>query len=114
EIQVPAFVVASWGDHGLHTRGTLEGFKRIRSTEKWLEIHGQKKWAHYYARESLQRQAAFFDRYLKGEDTGIERWPRVRALVRVEGTKGEWREFTGWPVPETRYVRLHLDPAGGR
>ena len=28
-IRTPAFVVASWSDQGLHTRGTLEGFKQI-------------------------------------------------------------------------------------
>jgi predicted acyl esterase len=43
-IDVPAFVVASWSDHGVHTRGTLEGFKKISSREKWLEVHGSKKW----------------------------------------------------------------------
>ena len=34
-ITVPAFVVAGWSDHGLHTRGTLEGFRRISSPQKW-------------------------------------------------------------------------------
>jgi predicted acyl esterase len=28
-IDVPAYVVASWSDHGVHTRGTLEGFKGL-------------------------------------------------------------------------------------
>ena len=27
-VEVPAYVVASWSDQGLHTRGTLEGFKQ--------------------------------------------------------------------------------------
>ena len=31
KIKTPAFVVASWTDQGLHTRGTFEGFKRIAS-----------------------------------------------------------------------------------
>ena len=31
KITVPAYVVASWTDQGLHTRGTLEGFKKISS-----------------------------------------------------------------------------------
>lgn len=113
-ITVPAYVVASWSDHGLHTRGTLEGFKRICSPEKRLEIHGHKKWAYYYAPQSLQRQAAFFDRYLKGIETEVASWPRVRAFVRVRGSEGEWRAFAGWPAPETRYRRLYLDPAAGR
>ena len=29
KINVPAFIVASWTDHGLHLRGTVEGFKQI-------------------------------------------------------------------------------------
>src|SRR5262249_36102384 len=28
-IDVPALVCASWSDHGLHTRGSLDGFERI-------------------------------------------------------------------------------------
>ena len=34
-IKVPAFVCASWTDQALHTRGTLEGFRRISSPQKW-------------------------------------------------------------------------------
>ena len=113
-IRVPAYVVASWGDHGLHTRGTLEGFKRISSSQKWLEIHGDKKWAYYYAKHSLENQLAFFDHFLKGKETAVTSWPRVRAFVREHGREGTWRHFEGWPVPETRYRRLYLDPAGGQ
>lgn len=42
-IDVPAFIVADWGND-LHTRGTLEAYKRISSKDKWLEVHGRKKW----------------------------------------------------------------------
>ena len=41
-ITVPAYVVADWGDWGLHTRGALIGFSSIRSNQKWLEVHGRK------------------------------------------------------------------------
>jgi hypothetical protein len=33
-IEVPALSCASWSDHGLHTRGSLEGFERIGSARK--------------------------------------------------------------------------------
>ena len=46
KITVPAYVVASWSDHGLHSRGTLEAFKALGSEQKWLEIHGRKKWGY--------------------------------------------------------------------
>jgi predicted acyl esterase len=41
-IAVPAYVVASWSDQGLHTRGTIEAWRRISSSRKWLEVHGQR------------------------------------------------------------------------
>lgn len=59
-ITAPAYVVASWSDQGLHTRGTFEGFKWIGSEHKWLEAHGRKKWAYYYDPGSLKRQEVFF------------------------------------------------------
>lgn len=46
QIEVPAFVVADWGDQGLRTRGTIEGFVAMASSEKWLEVHGRKKWQY--------------------------------------------------------------------
>ena len=55
KITVPAYVVASWSDHGLHTRGTLEAYKALGSEQKWLEIHGRKKWAYYYYYYSTTR-----------------------------------------------------------
>ncbi len=67
KIRVPAYIVASWTDQGLHTRGTLEGFKRIASREKWLEVHGRKKWAYFYEPASVRRQQQFFDHFLRGD-----------------------------------------------
>jgi hypothetical protein len=110
DIKVPAYVVASWSDHGLHTRGTLEGFRRMSSGQKWLEIHGRKKWAHYYDPQSVTRQLAFFDHFLKG--TGpTPQWPPVSYEVRKSYGSATRSTSTAWPLPEVRYVRLHLDAA---
>jgi predicted acyl esterase len=108
-IDVPAFVVASWSDQGLHTRGTLEAWRRIASPRKWLEVHGQKKWANYYHPESREKQAAFFDQFLKGRDSGIEAWPRVRIEVRESAAASHWRSESDWPLPSTRETPLWLD-----
>ena len=75
-IEVPAFIVASWSDQGLHTRGTLEGFRRASSPDKWLEVHGRKKWAYYYEPEPRSRLKTFFDHYLLGQGDGPRDWPR--------------------------------------
>lgn len=114
-ITVPAFVVASWTDQGLHTRGTLEGFRRISSEDKWLLVHGGKKWAEYYRPERVELQRAFFDRYLLGKDTEVASWPRVRVELRERyGTVGPVVDSAGWPLPEVEYRELHLDAASGR
>jgi predicted acyl esterase len=112
-IDVPAYVVASWSDHGVHTRGTLEGFKGLSSPRRWLEIHGGKKWAYYYEPDSIARQAAFFDHFLKGEETDLVDWPPVRLHVRDRYGEATIRAATAWPVEGTRYERLYLDGESG-
>lgn len=113
-IDVPAFVVASWSDHGLHTRGTLEGFKRISSEHKWLEIHGRKKWQYYYDSESLARQLAFFNTFLKGENTTeLDRWPKVRIEVRERFEEGEFRAEQEWPLARANLRKAYLDTSDG-
>jgi predicted acyl esterase len=102
-IQVPAFVVASWADQGLHTRGTLEGFRRAGSAQKWLDVHGRKKWAYYYEPENVERQRAFFDHFLLGTGPGVDSWPRVRAEVRERCYEGTWREAEQWPLEDVGY-----------
>jgi uncharacterized protein len=113
-ITVPAYVVASWSDQGLHTRGTLEGFRRIASRQKWLEVHGQKKWAYYYLPGSVARQRAFFDHFLHGRDSGVRSWPRVRLEVRERYGTARLRTAAAWPIPGTRRRALHVDAATGR
>jgi len=112
-IDVPAYVVASWSDHGVHTRGTLEGFKKIASPRKWLEVHGSKKWGYYYEPPSIARQTAFFDHILKGVSNEVASWPPVRLHVRDRAGVATQKRAAQWPVENTDYRRLHLDAASG-
>src|ERR1700722_16887 len=108
-IEVPAFVVASWSDQGLHTRGTLEGYKRISSPQKWLEVHGRKKWAYYYEPASVVKQRQFFDHFLQGYDTIVPAWPKVRIEVRDRANVGTFRDEREWPLARTQFRKLYLD-----
>ena len=113
KIEVPAYVVASWSDQGLHTRGTLEGFKRMSSKHRWLTVHGRKKWQYYYQPDNVDRLRQFFDRFLKGADNDVESWPRVRLEVRDRFYVGEMRDEKEWPLSRTRFEALYLDAATG-
>lgn len=112
-IRQPAYVVASWSDQGLHLRGTIEAWRRMGSAEKWLEIHGQKKWAHYYLPQSRARQLAFFDHYMRDRPTAVAAWPKVRIEVRDRHGVAEERAESEWPLARTEYRRLALDAATG-
>jgi hypothetical protein len=110
-IRVPAYVVADWGDQGLHTRGTIEGFRRMSSAHKWLEVHGRKKWQYYYQHESRERLRMFFDHFRKGSSYEVLEWPRVRIEVRERYYEGTMRAENEWPLARQRLVPLYLDAA---
>ena len=112
-ITQPAYVVASWSDQGLHLRGTIEAWKQIASERKWLDVHGQKKWAHYYMARSHERRLAFFDHFLRDRPTSVATWPRVRLEVRERHGVAEERAEDNFPLARTQYRRLHLDAASG-
>jgi len=111
KITVPAFVVASWTDHGLHNRGTIEGFKQISSKEKWLIIHGRKKWWQFYLPENVEKQRQFFDKFLRGIENHVKDWPRVTIEVREGYYRGETRTENEWPPARTQYTKYYLDAA---
>jgi len=106
KITVPAYVVAGWADHGLHLRGTLEGFKKIASKDKWLRVHGRKKWPDYYQHVESQRQ--FCDRFLKGIDNEVKYWPKVNLEIRERAHTGNVRAENEWPLARTEYTELYL------
>ncbi|WP_129790480.1 CocE/NonD family hydrolase [Sphingosinicella sp. CPCC 101087] len=108
-IECPAFFVASWSDQGFHTRGTLEAYKAARSPDKFLLVHGQKKWKHYYDPPNVELLRAFFDQYLRGEGKASDDWPKVRIEVRERAHVGHWRDELEWPLARTVYTPFHLD-----
>jgi uncharacterized protein len=112
-INVPALVCASWSDHGLHTRGSLEGFARMASEHKWLYTHGRRKWEVFYSPEAQTLQAQFFDQFLKGVETGILDVPPVRLEVRSAYYSQTVRYEREWPLARTTAQRLYLDARDG-
>ena len=112
-VTVPALVCASWSDHGMHTRGSFEAYKQIRSAQKWLFNHGRQKWAVFYSDEAIDAQRRFLDHFLKGEDTRIDEVRSVRLEVRESLEEYRVRYEDDWPIARTEYRRLYLDGRTG-
>lgn len=109
DIEVPVLSAANWGGHGLHARGNFEGYRRSGSTHKWLEVHGEEHWTHFYTDYGRELQLEFFDHFLKGEENGWDHRPRVMLWVR-HPDRFETRTEEDWPIPRTRWTTLHLHP----
>jgi uncharacterized protein len=112
-ITVPALICASWSDKGLHTRGTFEAFRRFGSKEKWLYTHGGKKWERFYSADGNAYQKKFFDHYLKGEQNGWEKTPRVRLELRETRDEYTVRMENEFPLARTQYQKLYLNGRDG-
>jgi predicted acyl esterase len=113
KITVPVLSAANWAHH-LHTRGNFEGYSRVSSTQKWLEVHGLQHWVEFYTDYGVRLQKRFFGHFLKGEDTGWDAQPPVVLQVRRVDGSFEERAEAGWPLPRTKWTRFHLDVASGR
>jgi uncharacterized protein len=107
-IEIPALICASWSDHGLHSRGSIEGFERISSKQKWLFTHGRKKWETFYSDEALSWQKRFLDHFLKDTDNGMDQVPAVRLEIRKGFYQHQVRSEQSWPIASVQPTLLYL------
>lgn len=107
-IKVPLLSSGNWGGQGLHPRGNFEGYLRAASPQKWLEVHGDTHFTHFYSNYGVALQKKFFGHFLKGENTGWDQQPRVALNVRRPGEKFELRAENEWPLARTQWTKYYL------
>ena len=110
EIETPLLSAANWGGMGLHPRGNFEGFLRAGSRQKWLEVHGDTHFTLFYANYGQELQRRFFGHFLKGEDTGWDKQPKVLLNIRHPGEKFVPRAENEWPLARTQWTKFYLQP----
>jgi predicted acyl esterase len=110
EIDVPLLSAANWGGMGLHTRGNFEGWLAAGSKQKWLEAHGDTHFTHFYSNYGEALQKRFFGHFLKGEDTGWDRQPRVSLNIRHPNETFVLRAENEWPLARTQWTKYFLQP----
>jgi len=112
KVTKPLFTCANWGGQGIHPRGNFNGFTETPSKQKWLEVHGDSHWSHFYTDYGLGLQKRFFDYFLKGINNGWDKRPKVQLNIRYPGEKFVLRMENEWPLARTRWTKYYLDPAG--
>jgi predicted acyl esterase len=109
-IEAPLLSAANWGGMGLHPRGNFEGWLRAGSKQKWLEVHGDTHFTHFYSSYGEALQKRFFGHFLKGEDTGWEKEPLVALNIRHPGETFVLRAENEWPLARTQWTKYFLQP----
>jgi len=110
DIEAPLLSAGNWGGMGLHTRGNFEGWLRAGSKQKWLEVHGDTHFTHFYSNYGEALQKKFFGHFLKGESTGWDKQPRVSLNIRHPGEKFVLRAENEWPLARTQWTKYFLQP----
>jgi predicted acyl esterase len=108
KVEVPLLSSANWGGQGVHPRGNFNGFVESRSTQKWLEVHGGSHWTPFYCDWAVALQKRFLDYFLKGDDNGWDREPRVQLRIRYPGERFELRMENEWPLERTQWTEHYL------
>ncbi len=113
EIRIPVYATACWNH--FHLRGSINAFRKIRSSKKWLRCHREFEWPDAYCNKYLTDLNKFFDRYLKLERNGWELTPKIRIEVQdaFDCDYQTDRQENEFPLKRTQYRKLYLDAANG-
>lgn len=115
EIKVPLYSIGIWGKIDLHTRGNIEGFRRAQGPKK-LQMRGPANaWAanaEFNGTELHEKVLLpFYDRFLKGKETGWDKRPAVEYFVRGANAM---KASDTWPPVGMQHETWHLQagPSG--
>jgi hypothetical protein len=85
-IDIPLYALASYSS-AIHTFVTINGWRKAKSQNRWLRVHSTQEWYDLYSESSTNDLQKFFDRYLKGIETGWEKTDPVRVSVLTFGDR---------------------------
>jgi uncharacterized protein len=99
-VEVPVYLGCDWQNVPLHLPHTFSAYERLTNS-KHVQVAMMGEHGLAWPWESLHIEAiAWFDHWLKGQDTGILDGPRFRYIVpEAEG----WRTSDAWPIREASH-----------
>lgn len=124
DVNAPALMVSGWFD--MFLKGQLEDFVSLREMAPgdagkytriiigpWGHVTGKHPDAGPDAKigDMLRYMMMFdwYDRWLRGEDNGIEKEAPLRIYVMG---KNEWRDENEWPLARTKYTNYYFHGGG--
>ena len=104
-VEIPVYLGCDWQNVPMHLPSTFPAFERL-SKSKHVRVAMLGDYGLTWPWESLHVEAlAWFDQWLKGQDTGVLEGPRIRYILpEAEG----WRAADSWPLPNITYTSFAL------
>lgn len=88
ELTIPIYALASYSS-GNHGSGTVRGFNKAASKDKWIRFHSTQEWYDLYTQKYIDDLQKFFDRYLKDIKNDWEKTPKARVSILTYGNRNE-------------------------
>ena len=113
---LPILMVDGFFD--VESRGAFQGYQALRRDGAHLLVIGAHDGAPAGTDAGVGEMAAWFDRYVRGIDNGVEDHPRVQLWLadgdREDLLAGKFARYDAgdWPVPRTRWRSYALAPDG--
>lgn len=109
QVDIPVFSIGVWGKAGLHLRGNVMGYERVRGPKQLLIAEPDT----FLGAQALFDDEAFhrreilpwYEHHLKGCDNGVMERAPVRFFVNGEGA---FRSSSTFPPPEMRARSYYL------
>jgi putative CocE/NonD family hydrolase len=111
-IEVPTLLVGAWQDEQVGSRG-IELAQRFDPDTDWRLLASNGTHGEYYTESTFSVVKAFVDHYLRGDDNGFEKNPRV--MVQWEKSDGVPAFSTGhdaYPPSDAKVQRFYLHDDG--
>lgn len=117
-IKVPVHTFGGWFD--IFLAGTINGYVGMKSKGAKMTVgpwgHGASRkfgevdFGPGAMRDLFSYEVRWFDRWLKGEQNGVDKEPPVEIFYMGAN---QWRKEADWPVPGTEYKPVYLAPDRG-
>ena len=118
KITIPTLVIHAWQDEWMRPNGAIRLFNALRSSHKRLVLQNG---PHRISRRdvNIKEQLRWLDRWVKGEENGVEAEPPVTILWEVarspDGVSerpGWVTRYLSWPPAAVKWKSLYLTRGG--
>ncbi|KAK3622013.1 hypothetical protein LTR56_022449 [Elasticomyces elasticus] len=114
KINCPTYITGTW-TNTMHGMGAIRGWLEVDTPNKWLRWHPWQEWYDLWGnKQADQELCQFFDHFLRGDDNGWDRVPRVRMAVLKFGETAPIENIVedDFPIPRTEYRKAYLQSNG--